>query len=101
LPVQAQLSPVYAIHIADLDNDGKEDMLLGGNINHPRLRLGKSAASYGTFLKGDGKGNFSYIPQMNSGLNIRGDMRSILQLGDMIVFGINQDKLRVYIKNKK
>jgi hypothetical protein len=42
---------------------------------------------------GDGKGNFSYVPQMNSGLNVRGDVRSILQVktGDAIniFFGMN------------
>ena len=68
LPVQAQYSPVCAIHVLYYDKDGNEDVLLCGNINQAKLRFGKWDANYGVLLKGDGKGNFQYISQAASGL---------------------------------
>ena len=48
-----------AIGIDDYDHDGKKDILLAGNIEHARIKIGKIDASYGVFLKGDGKGGFN------------------------------------------
>jgi enediyne biosynthesis protein E4 len=96
LPAPAQLAPVYAITVIDYDRDGSKDIILGGNINRARLRLGKSDANYGVLLRGDGKGNFAEIPQSLSGFDIKGDMRSIIQISNKILFGINQHKLVAY-----
>ena len=96
LPLQAQYSPVFTITDLDYDKDGKSDLLLCGNINHARLRFGKSDANYGVLLKGDGKGNFSYISQQQSGFHIRGDVRSVIHLNNMLLFGINQEPLKAY-----
>lgn len=96
LPLQTQLSPVYSIKMIDYDNDGNQDILLAGNINHPRLRLGKSDGNYGILLHGNGKGDFNYVPQTVSGFNIRGDVRSILEINGTILFGINNDKIKAY-----
>jgi hypothetical protein len=47
-------------------------------------------------LLGDGKGNFSYVPQYKSGLKIRGNIRSIVSVKSkgkvQIVVGINDSK---------
>jgi enediyne biosynthesis protein E4 len=96
LPLQAQISPVFTITPLDYDKDGNEDLLLCGNINHARLRFGKSDANYGVVLKGDGKGNFQYISQQESGFHIRGDVRSVINIKDNFLFGINQDKIKAY-----
>lgn len=96
LPLPAQFSPVFTITALDYDRDGKEDLLLCGNINHARLRFGKSDANYGVLLKGDGKGNFSYIDQSHSGFRLRGDVRSVIDLHNMLLFGINQEGMRAY-----
>ncbi|WP_126246636.1 VCBS repeat-containing protein [Chitinophaga rhizosphaerae] len=90
LPLQAQYSPVFTITDLDFDQDGDPDILLCGNINQARLRLGSSDASYGMLLENDGKGNFTYVPQAKSGLRVRGDVRSVLRLNDRLFFGINQ-----------
>jgi enediyne biosynthesis protein E4 len=93
LPEQANYAPVYAIAIADYNQDGKPDILLGGNIEQTRIKIGKIDASYGTLLTGDGKGNFNYIPQLQSGLSVKGCVKDIisLQSGNKknIVFAIN------------
>lgn len=78
LPVQAQYSPVYAISKIDVDNDGDQDVILGGNESMVRVRIGKSDANRGVLLLNDGKGNFTYVPQPKSGLNFQGDVRDLL-----------------------
>jgi len=101
LPVQASYAPVYAIGIEDYDHDGKKDLLLAGNIEHTRIKIGKIDASYGVFLKGDGKGNFTYLPQTASGLNVKGCVRSLVSITNakkenIVVFGINGQLPVVY-----
>ncbi len=93
LPVQANFFPVYAISTGDFDHDGKQDILLAGNTDHARIKIGKSDAGYGVLLKGDGKGSFEYVPQLKSGLNVRGSTRDLIKLksknGDVVIFTVN------------
>jgi len=55
------------------------DIFLGGNIEHARIKIGKVDANHGTLLKGNGKGDFEYVDQMQSGLNIKGCIRDIIE----------------------
>ena len=96
LPLPAQASPVFTINALDYNKDGKQDLLLCGNINQARLRFGKYDANYGILLKGDGKGNFEYVPQWQSGFRLWGDVRSALQINDTWLFGINQSEIKAY-----
>jgi hypothetical protein len=96
LPIQVQFSPVFTITPGDFDGDGYKDLLLCGNINQSRLRFGKYDANHGIFLKGNGKGAFSYVPQYLSGLDLRGDVRSAITINNTLLFGINQDKVRAF-----
>lgn len=96
LPIQAQFSPVFTATALDYDEDGKQDVLLCGNINHARLRFGKYDANYGILLKGDGKGGFTYVNQQQSGFNIWGDVRSVININNTMLFGINQQQIRAY-----
>lgn len=96
LPIEAQYSPVYAIGVLDANHDGQTDLLLCGNNSHTKLRLGKLDANYGVLLTGDGKGSFQYVPQAQSGLQLKGDVRSVLLLGQSVLFGVNQGALVSY-----
>lgn len=96
LPIEAQYSPVYAILVFDYNKDGKQDLILGGNSFYAKLRLGKFDANYGILLKGMEKGEFQYINQRTSGLNVRGDVRSIIQIKNKIFFGICEGKVKAY-----
>ncbi len=96
LPLEAQFSPVFAVASLDYDKDGKKDLILGGNTSQGRLRLGKYDANYGLLLKGDGKGSFMTIPQIQSGFRLTGDVRSILPVSDKLLFGINQKRVITY-----
>jgi enediyne biosynthesis protein E4 len=96
LPAEAQNSSVFTITTLDYDHDGKTDLLLCGNMNKARLRFGKYDANYGILLKGDGIGNFKYIPQYQSGFKIKGDVRSVLTINNTLLIGINQSELKAY-----
>jgi len=52
--------------------------------------------NYGLLLQGNGKGDFTYIAQNQSGLDLRGDVKGILQIGNTLYFGINNQPLEVY-----
>ncbi len=78
LPSQAQLSPVYAIAAEDFDGDGRTDIVMAGNFYESKPEVGIYDASYGTFLKGDGKGNFTALAAKQSGVNIKGAVRDLM-----------------------
>jgi hypothetical protein len=96
LPLEVQISPVYTITSLDYDADGKKDLLLCGNVSKARLRFGKYDANYGVLLKGDGKGKFAYVRQNQSGFALKGDVRSVLPIGNKVLFGINQQEIKAY-----
>lgn len=99
LPIEAQFAPVYAIQVFDYDNDGNLDFLLAGNQSQIRLRLGVIDASFGQLFKGNGQGQFNFIPQSVSGLNIKGDVKSILSLPSepkRLYFGINNQEIKIF-----
>ncbi|QHT66555.1 VCBS repeat-containing protein [Rhodocytophaga rosea] len=107
LPIEAQFSPVYAIQSVDINGDGNLDILLGGNMEKTRVAIGKYDANYGTVLLGNGNGNFSSLPQIHSGLHIRGDVRDIIVLEQeneekKVVVAVNNSKLQTYaLEGKK
>ncbi len=77
LPIEAQFSPVYGILINDLDNDGVVDILLGGNLYKVKPEVGRYDASYGSFLKGKGNGEFITVLNRDCGLKLDGEVRDI------------------------
>jgi enediyne biosynthesis protein E4 len=99
LPQQVQYSPVYAIASTDVNNDGKKDLILGGNLSTARIKFGKYDASNGTVLLGDGKGNFRFVSSNKTGLDLKGDVRSMEMIGKKLVVGVNNEKLRVFKLN--
>lgn len=100
LPLQANFFPVFAISTGDFNHDGKADILLAGNTDHARIKVGKMDAGYGVLLKGDGKGHFEYVPQLKSGLSVRGCTRDLIQLKgkkeNRVIFGVNNQVPLIY-----
>lgn len=100
LPVEAQYAPVFAIEVLDFDRDGSLDFILGGNQSSIRIRLGVIDANYGQLFRNDGKGNFKYIPQAESGLSIFGDVKSLklMRVGKetFLFAGINNSGVVAY-----
>ena len=98
LPVQAQFSPVFSILSTDANNDGWDDIILTGNLTKTRVRFGRYDANHGMLFLGNGKCEFTYVPQYESGLNVRGDVRGSVQVNDILIFGVNNDAVQVYRK---
>jgi hypothetical protein len=96
LPQEVQVAPVRAIAVSDLNHDGTDDLILAGNNVSNRIYLGRDDANHGIVLLGDGKGNFRYLPQQQSGLKLRGEVRSVVVEGDRVFFGVNNSALKVY-----
>jgi hypothetical protein len=100
LPVEAQFAPVYAMTTLDYNQDGHLDLILAGNQSAIRIRMGVMDANYGQLLEGDGKGNFSYVPQTRSGLTLKGDVKSMqsVQVGEdtYLLVGINNTGVETY-----
>jgi len=99
LPLQAQYSPVSTITVIDYNKDGNNDVLLCGNNSNTKIRIGKFDANYGVLLKGNGKGGFEYINQNESGFELNGDVRTVLEINDLLLFGITGQSLKAYKMN--
>lgn len=96
LPHEVQNAPVFEIISRDFDRDGKQDLVFFGNLTKTKLRLGQIDANYGLLLKGNGKGNFTYVPQLISGLKVKGDVRSVSLINNNLYIGILQKPMQVY-----
>ncbi len=97
--MEAQFSSVYGILVKDFDGDGNPDILLGGNFYQSKPEAGIYDASYGLFLKGNGKGDFTAVGESESGILIRGQVRdmTLLKAGkkQLVVVAMNNDTVRL------
>jgi enediyne biosynthesis protein E4 len=97
LPLQMQFSPVYSSLVQDFDKDGAIDILAGGNLYRAKPETGIYDASYGLFLKGDGKGGFEALPSQKSGVFVTGEIRGLrsipLKGKHLVIIGKNNDRV--------
>lgn len=100
LPVEAQLSTVYAIVVEDFEGDGIVDILLAGNLYGVKPEVGRYDASYGTYLKGIGAGKFAAVPSRESGFWLDGEVRDMKKIrignSNYLLIARNSDSLLVY-----
>lgn len=100
LPWQAQVAPVFDMVTVDLNMDSNTDLILGGNFFGTKPEVGRYDALKGLALLGDGKGNFTPLAEVKSGLSVEGETRKINVLqtkhGKKIVFARNNEALKMY-----
>lgn len=77
LPVDLQLSSVHAFQVLDMDGDGLQDIVAGGNFFDLLPQFCSVDASYLNFLKGNGKGDYQTIPSIQAPLSLNGQIRDI------------------------
>ena len=96
LPAEAQLAPVYGIVARDVDQDGHLDLLLGGNFDGFSPEIGRMSSSNGLFLRGMGKGKFTPLLAVESGLRLPGQTRDIQRIrtarGELYLAARNNDR---------
>lgn len=105
LPVEAQLSSVNAIQCRDLNNDGKTDLVLGGNITECLPQFGRLDANYGIVLENRGNRQFKVMSPGENNISITGMIRDIAWIRgkkeNYILFLRNNDLPVMYkISNK-
>ncbi|MFT3933017.1 MAG: VCBS repeat-containing protein [Chitinophagaceae bacterium] len=101
LPQQAQVSAINGMVTDDFDGDGNLDVLLNGNDFGTEVSIGRLDALNGLLLKGDGKGNFTPLSIMQSGIYIPGDGKALVKLSGnngsyMIAASQNRGPLKLY-----
>ena len=76
LPMLAQIAPIRAIAVHDLDGDGRLDLLVAGNLYDAEPNVPRADAGNGLWLRGDGRGHFTSVSPRESGflapLNVTG-----------------------------
>jgi hypothetical protein len=101
LPSEAQFSPIEAIAVEDIDQDGYLDLILGGNKTPTAPYYGPYTGSWGLILKGDATGSFK-VDRENA-LKIKGDIKAIdvLAVGTKkwVVFAKNDAEVEVFLIN--
>ena len=90
----------YAILAEDFNHDGKKDLLLMGNNSKFRLRIGKVDANTGLMLLNKGNFQFESLSPQQSGVYVRGDVRSVKRVGEKILVGVCEGKVQEF-KMKK
>ncbi|MBT8179413.1 MAG: VCBS repeat-containing protein [Eudoraea sp.] len=87
LPVDAQQIPVMTVAKVDVNQDGYEDLILGGNIYETEVETPRLDAVSGVTLISDTQQGYYTLPQTETGLYIRGNVK------DMQIIEVDQKKL--------
>ncbi|HZI53811.1 MAG TPA: VCBS repeat-containing protein, partial [Chitinophagaceae bacterium] len=106
LPVEAQFAPINCVEASDMDGDNNLDILIAGNEYQNELTTGPYDASYGLFLKGNGKGSFKPIAASKSGFILDGDIKCLKTIRNsknekFILAAVNDNRLRCFKVNKQ
>lgn len=103
LPLKAQFSVILSIQVGDFDDDGNLDAVIAGNYFSPDYTTGRYDASYGLLLKGNGRGGFTPVPAIESGISISGDARATalirIKNSSCLLSAINSGKLMCFKLN--
>ncbi|MCC7467242.1 MAG: VCBS repeat-containing protein [Saprospiraceae bacterium] len=101
LPVEAQMAPVYALLHADLTGDGLADLFLAGNDTGFEPETYGVDASNGCLLKGDGKGAYEWVANLESGIWAVQEARDVAWLREasgknVLILANNHGQMRVF-----
>lgn len=80
LPKEAQLTPIYSILVEDLDGNGLDEIILGGNQYRAKPQTGIYGANYGTVLEVLPNRTIRAVDHKKSGFYIKGEVRDIKKI---------------------
>jgi len=95
LPNKAQIAPIYTIIPTDFDNDGDIDLFVAGNYYNREVETTRSDAGTGLILRNDGKGDFSPLSTIESGIYASLDARDAV----LVEAGPNKRKVIIVANN--
>jgi hypothetical protein len=106
LPKEAQISTLNGMLVDDFDGDGNSDILINGNDYGTDVSIGRYDALNGLLLKGDGKGDFTPLSILQSGIYIPGNGKALVKLqgssGNYLVAASqNQGPLKLFELKRK
>ncbi len=101
LPAQAQLSVINGMLVGDFNNDGNPDVLINGNDYGTEVSVGRYDALNGLMLQGDGKGYFTPLSILQSGIYIPGNGKAMVALKNkqgkyLIAASQNKGPLKIF-----
>ncbi len=80
LGTEAQVAPVGAVLVDDMDGDGHADLVLGQNSRAPVPSIGWFEGGLGVIFRGDGRGGFVAVPPAQSGWVVPGEAKAIVAI---------------------
>jgi len=99
LQMEAQTAPIRKMLVSDFNNDGFEDIILGGNDYTYDVSTGYYSANKGTVLLGDSGQNFIMLPPAKSGFTVDGQVESLMLFEgnpSLVVTGLNRKPVKVF-----
>lgn len=100
LPMEAQLSPSFSLLPADLNADGKTDIITAGNFYGVSPYEGRYDANWGFILLGGEKNSFHAWSPVASGFINRGETRDLKKVrtanGELYIAALNDAKPRIF-----
>ncbi len=80
LPRIAQIAPIQGMVAGDFDGDGHAEIFAVQNSYAPIHAVGRFDGGLGQLLHGDGRGHFTAVPPLESGLKVPGDGKALVVL---------------------
>jgi hypothetical protein len=104
LPIEAQLFPIMKVVFKDLNNDGYEDAIIGGNIYETEVETPRLDAFSGLALLSNGKNGYSPVPWSKSGVLFNGNIKDLSLINSpknkLLIATQNNGPLEVYALNE-
>jgi hypothetical protein len=80
LPYPVQLSSLNAVQITDVNKDGKQDLMFGGNLLHWLPQFSRVDGSYGHVLLNMGNRKWECVTPEKSGIDLDGAVKHIIPI---------------------
>lgn len=105
LPTEVQVSSVNTILSEDISGDGKDEIILAGNLFEAEVETPRNDASLGSVLS-NAEGEFKAIDVTQTGLYVPGDVKDMkpIILADgskALIVANNDDALQIFVSSSK
>lgn len=95
----AQMGPLNAVLVEDVNNDGHVDIIACGNNFAAEVETVRYDGGRGVCLLGDGKGKFSNATPINSGFFVNLDAKDMIKVNGNYIVSSNNSQLLFFKQN--